>query len=115
MRGRFGEGLISAKHGNVATWPEVDVDGILLAFRLVVFLKLSPQTPGLCAHDGILAGMIGRLAVINLGAYYILLKPVGVSGKSIFDGKAEKAPKPAGLQEERALQQPLELLVDLLA
>jgi hypothetical protein len=109
MRGRFGGALISAKHGDVGTRPEVDEYWILFAFRLVVFLKLRPQTPRLGAHNGILAGMIGRFAVINLGSYHIFLKFVCVSGEGIFDSEAEKAPQPPGLQEGRALQQPLEL------
>jgi hypothetical protein len=53
--------------------------------------------------------MIGRLAVIDLGSYHIFFEFVCVAGESIFDGKAEKAPQPPGLQEGRALQQPLEL------
>ena len=46
------------------------------------------ETPGLGAHNGILAGVIGRFAVINLCADHILLEQVRLPGEGVLDRKS---------------------------
>ncbi len=98
--------------GNVTSAPQPDHHRVVHADAAVVLLDFRSQTRGLDADDRIHPRVVLIVAIENVDANGIFLEPVGFTGKRSLDYIAKESADAIGVGEQRARENPAELILD---
>jgi len=88
---------------------QVEADGAVFAFLLVILLEEAADLMGLDADDGVFLGVEGGSAAVDLDADQVLIEVVAVALKGLFGDEFKEAGFFGRAGEVAAFQNPAEL------